>query len=367
MANMTKGDFVSDKVLAVYDQSLLERVTVSTIWDRWAQVKTIKANSNTKKGFAIRYKNILPTTTPLAEYTGTVKTAVKIVREEVEYEVGHYGDYIEYNDELDLYDFRKIQSDFLDILGDHAAISMETVRRDAVRGGSNVVYAGADTTRLAVAQGGTAIVDGDIKTTILKLKAQGAKKFTSVVSGTNKVGTTPVRSAFVGVCSIYGTEDLRGLTGWKDVEDYADYSKRLSDREVGAVKDVRFVESDNDEGIVVIGDETTLAASTLVLAPGDTGYDAAIAAGLNETAIIEQTIVMGMDAYATTTVRGKQGIQTKIKPIGSAGSLDPLDQFGTIGWKAILGCAILNQAWLVRIEHVSPDAIASSKHYYDYT
>ena len=59
MANMTKSDFVSDKVLAVYDQSLLERVVVDSIWDKYAQVKTIKANSNTKKGFAMRYKNIL--------------------------------------------------------------------------------------------------------------------------------------------------------------------------------------------------------------------------------------------------------------------------------------------------------------------
>ena len=366
MATSTKGDFVSAKVLAVYDQSLLERVVPGTIWDKWAQVKTIKANSNTKKGFAMRYKNILPTTTPLAEYTGTVKNANKIVREEVEYEVAHYGDYIEYNDELDLYDFRKIQSDFLDVLGDHAAISMETVRRDSLRGGSNVNYGGAVASRLLVAQGAEDVTDADIKSVILKLKAQGAKKFTTVISGTNKVGTSPIRSAFVGVCSIYGTESLRTLTGWKDVEDYADYGKRLDDREVGGVKDIRFVESDNDEGIEVVSDVATMALATVVLAPGDTGYDAAITAG-NETAIIEQTIVMGMDAYATTTVRGKQGIRTIIKPIGSAGANDPLEQFGTIGWKAILGCAILNQAWLVRIEHVSPDAVTSTKHYYDYS
>ena len=42
----------------------------------------------------------------------------KIVREEVEYGVGHYGDYIIYNDELDLYDLDNIQSSFLDVLGE---------------------------------------------------------------------------------------------------------------------------------------------------------------------------------------------------------------------------------------------------------
>ena len=366
MANMTKGDFVSDKLLAVYDQTLLERVVLATIYDKYGQSKEVPANSNTKKGFAMRYKNILPTTTPLAEYTGTVKQPVKIVREEVQYEVGHYGDYLEYNDELDLYDFRKIQSDFLSILGDQASLSMETVRRDALRGGSNVVYAGAETSRVDVIKNATLITATDIKDTILKLKAQGAKKFHGVISGTNKVGTTPIRSAYIGVCSIYSTEDLRGLAGWKDVEDYSDYGKRISDKEVGSIKDIRFVESDNDEGVEFVGDASTLAGSTVFTGPTDAGYQALVDAG-NETQIVEQTLVMGMDAYATTTVRGKKGIMTIIKPIGSSGAKDPLNQFGTIGWKAISGCAILNQAWLVRMEHVSPDSITSNKHYFDYS
>ena len=366
MAIQNKAGFVSANLLAVYDQSLLERVTAGTIWDKYGQSKTVPANSNTKKGFAMRYKNILPTTTPLAEWNGTRPNSNKVVREEVEYEVAHYGDFLEYTDELDLYDFRKIQSDFLDILGDHAAISMETVRRDALRGGSNVNYANGLTTRLAVFKGATDITDADIKSVVLKLKAQGAKKFTGVISGTNKVGTTPIRSAYIGVTSIYGTESLRGLTGWKNVEDYSDYSKRVDDREVGMIRDVRFVESDNDEGVAAYGDEATKAASTAVLFPGDAGYDAAVTAA-NENEILEQMIIMGKDAYATTTVRGKMGIKTIVKPIGSSGTQDPLDQNGTIGWKAILGCAILNQAWLVRVEFVASDAVAVQKHYYDYS
>jgi len=54
----TRAGFVSPKVLAVYDQTLLERIVPMLIWDKYAQTKSIPANSNTKKGFAIRYKNI---------------------------------------------------------------------------------------------------------------------------------------------------------------------------------------------------------------------------------------------------------------------------------------------------------------------
>ena len=76
---------------------------------------------------------------------------------------------------------------------------------------------------------------------------------------------------------------------------------------------------------------------------------------------------MAMDAYATTTIRGKGGIKTIVKKLGSSGALDPLDQFGTIGWKLIAGCAILNEAWLIRIESVATLEDGAVKHYNDYT
>ena len=53
--------------------------------------------------------------------------------------------------------------------------------------------------------------------------------------------------------------------------------------------------------------------------------------------------------------------------LGSSGALDPLDQFGTIGWKAIAGCAILNEAWLIRMESVATLEDGAVKHYNDYT
>ncbi len=75
----------------------------------------------------------------------------------------------------------------------------------------------------------------------------------------------------------------------------------------------------------------------------------------------------GENAYTTVTLRGKKGITTKVKALGSAGSEDPLDQYGTIGWKAITGCAILNEAWLIRAESTVAIEDSTAKHYYDYT
>ncbi len=333
---MTTG-FLSTKVQAVYDRILLERAVDSQLFDVGAQVKSIPANSNAKSAFAYRYKNILAATTPIAEYNGSnIKAPNKIVREEVEYGVGHYGDYIVFTDELDLYDFDNIRTSFLDILGDQADITIDTIRRDTLRGGTNVVYADGSADRAGVVTDASTLTENDFKIMAIKLKNQRAKKFKSVISGSTKVGTTPIRSAYLGIISPEVTEDLRGLTGWKNVEDYSDYSKAINE-EVGSIGDFRCLESTNNEPVDESGTNVYLS------------------------------LFFGENAYATTTLRGKKGITTKVKNLGSAGAEDPLDQYGTIGWKAICGCAILNEAWLIRTESIASIEDAAVKHYYDYS
>lgn len=332
---------LSSKVQAVYDRNMLTRVTANEVFDRFGQAKVVPANSNAKTAFAYRYKNILPATTPIAEYNGSnIKAPNKIVREEVEYSIDSYGDYIVHTDELDYYDFDNINTSFLDILSDQASLTVDTIRRDVLRGGTNVIFADTATDRDTVATGTKKITALDLKTAVIKLKNQRAKKFKEIIGGSTKIATTPVRAGYVGIASPEVIEDLRELTGWKDVENYADHSKSMPD-EIGSWGDIRFVESYNNDPV----DPTGAGAGTNVYL----------------------TLVMGKDAYATTSLRGKGGIMTKVKAIGSAGAEDPLDQYGTIGWKAITGCAILNEAWLVRLESVASIEDGATKHYYDHS
>ena len=43
-------------------------------------------------------------------------------------------------------------------------------------------------------------------------------------------------------------------------------------------------------------------------------------------------------------------MNTYVKPLGSAGSADPLEQRSTVGWKATTITTILNQTWMIRLE-----------------
>jgi N4-gp56 family major capsid protein len=65
---------------------------------------------------------------------------------------------------------------------------------------------------------------------------------------------------------------------------------------------------------------------------------------------IYSTLVFGMDAYGTTRISG-EAMKNIVKPLGSAGSADPLDQRATSGWKATFVAKILNDAFITRIEH----------------
>jgi len=315
--------FLSAKAQAVYDRMLLEQATPNEVFDRFGKAKVIPANSNAKKAFAYRYKGVLPALTPIAEYDGSnIKAPNKIVREEVEYEVKHYGDYIVFTDELDMYDYRSIQTDFMEVLGDQASLTVDTIRRDVLRSGTNVVFADGAADRASLTK---PIQPADIKLMAVKLKKQGAKKFRSIISGSNKIGTTPVRACYVGIVTPEVTEDLRDLPNWKDVETYGGGKKALPD-EVGSIGDFAIIESINND-------------------PIQDGVSAGTDAHLS--------LFMGKDSYATTSLRGKGGIKSIVNAIGSAGAEDPLAQYGTIGWKTITGCAILNENWLIRCESIS--------------
>ena len=65
---------------------------------------------------------------------------------------------------------------------------------------------------------------------------------------------------------------------------------------------------------------------------------------------VHQTLIFGANYYGISRIAGK-ALQNIQKPLGSAGSADPLDQVATIGWKATFVAIRLNENFCVRVEH----------------
>ena len=72
------------------------------------------------------------------------------------------------------------------------------------------------------------------------------------------------------------------------------------------------------------------------------------------SADVGATLVFGEDAYGVVDLGqvGASPVRTIVKPLGSAGTADPLDQMATVGWKVDgFAAVILNGDWIVRLEH----------------
>lgn len=318
----------------LYDRLHLMRVTSQLVYDRYGQPRFVPSHSGVKQAFAFRWNNLAPANTPLTE--GILPTASSPVRERVSFNVEQYGSYIKYTDQIDLFDVENVRTQFIDVLGDQAAITSDVVVRNVINNGTSVIYANGAASRAALITAGDAniangvVTANDLKLAILKLKNAGAKKFTSIVTGSTKIGTTPVRDAYYAFVHPNVVEDLRAISGFKNVEDYA-YSEKLADGEIGSYGDIRFIETNN-------GAIFTKAS----------------------TSNVYSILIVGKEAYANVSVRGKNGTEMVFKPLSSGGTENALNQVGSVGWKMYNGAAILNDAFMVRIETMVTNDVATS-------
>ena len=308
-------------VSAFYDRNLLERAVPALVHDKWGQMRNLpKGNSDTVK---FRRWNALSTaTTPLTE--GVTPTGSSMSVTDVTATILQYGDYTTLTDKVSLVTEDNVIKEATDVLGEQGGETLDEVCRDVLVAGTSVVYAGATVTptidtRVEVA---AAVATADLDVCIKTLKGQNAKKFTEMVTGTTKVGTAPIKAAFVGICHTDTSETLETLTGWTGAEAYAS-STLIDMNEIGSYKYIRFI-------------ETTMGKVF-------TGEGAA-------SADVYGTLIFGKNAYGVVSLRGQKNIETIVKPLGSAGTADPLNQRATVGWKAWTITKILNDNFMVRLE-----------------
>ena len=329
------GTQLTPQLIELYDKLHMIRTTNNRMWAKYGQERFIAARSGVKQGFAFRYNNLGLATTELTD--GVTPAANNITREKVAFRVAQFGDYVRYSDQLDLFDVDNIKSQFIDILGDQAAHTLDAVVRDGIVGGTNVVFANGAADRAAVVAAGAAgaiaglPTEADYAKAALRLRKAKAKKFKSALGANGNTATAGARDAYVCLVDPNSTNDLRYARNadgtlfypnFLSIEQYPN-ATAAQEYEIGRMGDICFIESDQS---------------------------AVDASGARDVYL---NIVFGKDAYCNVSVKGKGGTQTIIKPLGSSGTADPLDQRGTVGWKAYAGSRILNNTFMVRVEGTS--------------
>jgi len=122
------------------------------------------------------------------------------------------------------------------------------------------------------------------------------------------------------------------MTGFVSVKDYPS-QQEIMDGEVGAYKDIRFL------------------STTFGKIFPDAGAN--VASGHKSTGAVKEDVfaapIFGRNAYGNVPLTG-HSLEMVSKPLGSAGTADPLNQRWTAGWKATFTHKILNDAFMTRIE-----------------
>jgi len=379
-----------------YDKALLEIAKMRLVHANYGQKRSIPRNSGKRVEFR-RYELFTANPNALVLEEGVTPAGQSLAQSKIEAEVKQYGAYVEVSDLLDLTSFDPVLTESTELLGEQLGTVVEWITRDAMCAGTNVQYANGKTNRLTL-EAGDKLTVTEIRKAVRSLKKAKARMFNNVDGGQVR------KPHFVCICSPDATYDLQSDALWQDVSKYSDVEQIYSG-EIGRLFGVVFVESTEAKifsqcvhttvaahtagsAVVTLTDLPEGAALYLVAGAkikiGSTEYTVssanaeaktvtlsatianAVAAGTavysEDAGIIDgttkkgtdihATLVFGADAYGIIDVDGEGCLQTIVKPVGSGGASDPLDQRATVGAKvAAYTAKILNNLWIVRIEH----------------
>lgn len=300
-----------------YDRVMLRKAVPLFVHTMWAQVRDIPRGQTLAIKFR-RYTLLSAATTALTE--GTTPSGSQLSITNVTATVAQYGDYVTLTDLLVLTTLDPVLVETAEVLGVQAGDTLDQLTRDVITAGTTVQYASSATSTATISSA-MKITKLEIMEAVRTLKGQNARKITSMVDPSSGFNTSPINSAFIGIVSQNTTFDLKQITGFIPVEEYG--QKKAMEGEVGALDEVRFIETTN---------------AKVNASAGVSSID------------VHYTMILATDAYAITRISGA-AMTNIIKPLGSGGSADPLNQRQTSGWKATFVAKILNDNFMVRIEH----------------
>lgn len=407
-----QGNDLSSEMKTYYEKRLIDLAEPKLVHDQFADRYPIPAGNGKTIEFR-KYDSLAKATTPIVE--GVTPTGNDLNVSSVQETVMQYGDWIQMSDllEMSAVDNNVLQATRL--LGAQAGRTLDSITRDVLAGGTNVIYAPSRangetvpvTSRSAIDE--TCRLDGDL---IFRAAAQ--------LKGMN---AEPIDEAYVAIIHPYVAYDLMRSQEWIDAHKYAS-PENLYAGEIGKLAGVRFVESteakifrganltagaysltvasysgsasdssathgavsayrivvnevlDDASAKALVGREVLIkgqkaaiqgvetsgrklylaAAPSAAPASGDIVYPAG--GGANGISVFA-TLVLGAHAYAVTELENG-GLEHIVKQLGYGD--DPLNQRSSVGWKATKCAKRLVEPYMVRIESASsyaPNAAAN--------
>lgn len=321
---------LSDAVKTLYERKLLRRALPRLLHTRWGE-KPILTNYGSLEWR--KYPALAAKTTQLAEATTPAPDTVTVTK--VTVTPLFYGSFLRHSDQLELTSYDPVVANFSDLLGEQCGLSLDTIARDDYLSGATVRYSGVATSRGALAKTTDKISYTDIVNAVGALMAQNA---------------LPLEGGkFIAIIHPYTWAAMLTDSTIRTVFSYAQVRGDQNPAMNGYV------------GTFLGCDWFVTSNAKVYAAAGASSADVYVALFLGMEAIgiasIQGATYKDVDAAGTNeySMTGKSVRPTEliVKPLGSAGTEDPLNQRGTVAWKASQDSAVLNALWMVALEHVT--------------
>lgn len=291
-----------------YERALLERLLPELNFYKDAQKKKLPKN----QGRTINFRKFNSLTAPSSSLTeGVTPDGNDLNITTVTATVAQEGDFVLISDLIQMTGIDPVLTEMAVLLGEEAGVVVDNRIQTAISSGTNVYFAGEATTRAGLESAQTKyLTANDIKKIVRKLKNANAKRFPD---GYYHMQIDPDIAY-----------DLMGDSAWVDVSKYSK-PEQMAKGELGKMHGMKFFETTN----LSIVDSS--AGSSKI--PVHIAY------------------AYGKDSYACVDLEGGAGKpEIIVKPNGSAGSADPLDQRASEGWKNCFTAVITQPLALVRVE-----------------
>lgn len=288
-----------------YDRQFLDRLMLTMVFDQLCEKKKMPARSGNTVTWT-RYDQLAANTSSLTP--GTIPAAINLSAQQIVATPLQYGDFVTLSDAIELKAIDPIVEAAQELLAYRASLSIDTLIRNALHGNVTTQYASGAVSEAAV----TAVVSAaDIRKAAKTLKVTGTRPF-----------DTDYR-ALVATATAYDLMSESVAGSFIDVNKYTDKMPMLKG-EIGKLWGCRFIESNNAQ------------------------------TGLNGSSVVTyRNYVVGRGAIGIVDLAGNSSVKTFRKPLGSAGSADPIDQISTVGEKFWMVTKVLDPVRAIELIGVS--------------
>lgn len=289
-----------------YDRTLLSRLLPNLTFLKYGQKRPMPKNEGDKINFR-RFNSLDVPANSLTE--GVTPDGDNLSITAVTATVAQEGNWVRLSDKISMVGIDPVLTEAAALMGENAAETLETRCADVIFKGTSQQYAGGAASAAAIAAG-KVVNSEEIKKAVRTLRNNNAKAMEG--------------GYYVGFCDPSVAYDLQNDALWQDISKY-NGAENIMKGEIGRIHGVRFILT-----TMCPTDATTATAGTL-----------------------HKTLIVGKDAYGVVDVDGSSKPEIIIKPTGSAGTEDPLNQRASVGWKAMAVTVRLQELAMVCIQSMA--------------